>query len=1279
MNNHNSFFRTVLVALLMSMACSLGAQNQFWVGGIHYEVMTNQPYYYDGNCTVRVIDAGSDGYSGTIVIPKVVMCRVSSSYGDDYQKSFAVAEVGIDAFRDCKNLTSVVLPSSIKTIGKNAFYGCSALSSVTIPNGVNTIQASAFGYCTSLTSIVLPNSVMTLGDNVFYGCSSLTSVTLSKNIGSLKGAFQGCTSLVSIDLPPLMYDLNGTFKDCTSLTSVNMPKSISVIESNAFDGCTALRSIFLPDGLTRIGNRAFAGTGLTSLEIPSTVSSINDYAFDECNNLTSVSVRAANPPGMTNNGIFSSETYASALLKVPEVSLTAYQSAYGWKQFQNISGDAELNTHYDLEVNGIYYLKVGPNAVKVTYKDDSYNSYSGSVNIPATVTSGGTTYDVIGVGHSAFRNSTLLTAVTMPASVTSIDGLAFYGCSGLSTIEIPDGVTTIANAAFSGCSGLTSLTIPESVAFIGGSAFYGIPVQSLTWNARECWSNGDMTTSNITEVSIGDQVRVIPPNFARCAKLSSLELPASLTTIGDEAFYYNEGKLPSLTIPEGVVYVGSEALAGLRIQSLTWNARECWSNGRTYYSIDYNNVYWMVDELTIGDRVEVIPNNFVPNTDIRSLTIPASVKYIGRNAFNNCSYLTGHLIIPDSVLIIGEKAFCHCDGISEITIGKGVTSIGEDAFTEIGFKTLNWNARHCESSGMAYDCHSVNQVLIGDEVEVLPCSFVAYSQISQVDIPSSVKTICDGAFEGCYNLGDVTLPNSVTSVGESVFAWSSLTGITLSNSLTSIGRYAFSGCGNLTEVTIPNSVTKIGNEAFSSCEGLTSLTLSSSLDSIGSYAFNYCRALTSLHIPASVTSIGSSAFNNCKGLESISVEQANTVYDSRENCNAILKTANDSIILTCKNTVLPGTITAIPDYAFNNNTELTHIDIPASVTYIGKYAFNGCTNLTEITIPAAVTTIGERAFSGCTSLQSMVVEEGNTVYDSRGGCNAVIETSSNALLFGFNVSTIPVDIEAIGSYAFYGCENLATANIPKSVKSIGDYAFNGCKGLTTMSVPDSVTSIGVYAFNGCRGLTKITLGNSLTQISNHMLYGCSSLTEVSIPASVMTISNYAFGECRRLTNIRIPDGVTSIGAYAFDYCWDLKTVTLGKSLKSIGYYAFNTCNELKTVNSLATTPPSISSYWCFTLSTYSNATLRVLPEALETYKTANYWKNFANIEALAGSGPGDMNGDGRLSIGDVTGLIDALLTGDPDVLSNPYADVNGDGKISIGDITALINMLLSNS
>ena len=376
MKKTNMFFRTVLLALLMSVACSMYAQNQFWVGGIHYEIASSSSYDYHGDGTVRVVAANGDGYSGVIEIPSFIEVEVDGQYGDHFRRTYRVDEIGYGAFRDCTGLTEVVLPSTVSTISQNAFYGCSALTRVTIPTGVKTIGTSAFGYCTSLTSIVLPNSVNTFGDNVFYGCSSLTNVTLSKNISSLKGAFQGCTSLVTVALPPALWDLNSTFKNCTSLESVVLPKTISVIETSAFDGCTALRSIYLPDGITRIGDRAFAGTGLTSLEIPSTVTSVNDYAFTDCNGLTSVTVRAANPPGMGNSACFTSETYASALLKVPEVSLAAYQSAYGWKLFQNINGEAALNTHYDFEMNGFYYLKTSPNTVEVTYKDNNYNNKS---------------------------------------------------------------------------------------------------------------------------------------------------------------------------------------------------------------------------------------------------------------------------------------------------------------------------------------------------------------------------------------------------------------------------------------------------------------------------------------------------------------------------------------------------------------------------------------------------------------------------------------------------------------------------------------------------------------------------------------------------------------------------------------------------------------------------------------------------------------------------------------------------------------------------------------
>ena len=309
-------------------------------------------------------------------------------------------------------------------------------------------------------------------------------------------------------------------------------------------------------------------------------------------------------------------------------------------------------------------------------------------------------------------------------------------------------------------------------------------------------------------------------------------------------------------------------------------------------------------------------------------------------------------------------------------------------------------------------------------------AFENCTELTNVKIPDSVINIGSGAFQYC-NFTSVAIPDSVANIGGNAFYdCANLKSITIPNGVTSIEDSTFYGCTNLTSIIIPNSVTSISSCAFWECTALKDLTIPDSVTYIGYSAFYRCIGLTNITIPNNVTYIASSSFRECVGLTDIKVAEDNMVYDSRNNCNAIIKTETKELVFGCKNTVIPNNIKCIGYGAFDRCTGLTSIIIPDGVTKIDYGAFSDCTNLISITIPNSVTCIGDATFSGCTALTSV---------------------------------TIPDSVISVGCWVFQNCTNLTSVTISNSVTSIGDKAFY-CTGLTSITIPGSVTSIGESAF-----------------------------------------------------------------------------------------------------------------------------------------------------------------------------------------------------------------------
>ena len=344
------------------------------------------------------------------------------------------------------------------------------------------------------------------------------------------------------------------------------------------------------------------------------------------------------------------------------------------------------------------------------------------------------------------------------------------------------------------------------------------------------------------------------------------------------------------------------------------------------------------------------------------------------------------------------------------------------------------------------------------------------------------------------------------------------------------------------------NVTSIGRDAFYNTT-LTSLTLNEGLTTIEQYAFrdgNYPIA-----IPSTVNNISTWAFKGYKGT-SMSVAAGNGTYDSRGGCNAIIETAENTIVAGCIVTMIPNTVTMIGEAAFDG-VGLTSIDIPANVTTLDMGAFAN-NPLTAITIPATVTTIYNNPLYGCNELTSITVADGNPNYDSRDGCNAICDKEKRWVIATCKTTVIPQTITGIGTFAFAYRQDLNEFKVPSHIGIINDNAFAYSNLWNVTLTDNNDLTIGQWAFGQCKELRTVKIGHGIRRIDGQVFIGCSKLSNIYVNAPMVPkVMNTTFvvDDAGNITDAKVHVPSASLRTYQNANFWNALTLVASNSVQAV--------------------------------------------------------------------------------------------------------------------------------
>lgn len=862
---------------------------------------------------------------------------VLAAYIDFHDEQYALTEIGDSVFSG-KAITSISLPSTLRSIGSNVFYYCGQLSSVAFNDGLLSIGENAFRECPSLRTIALPSTLTTINNYAFYssglrlaylpasvtsiGQNVFTNLTLLVEAKSLvnemavfncvvisdcSGSFEqnGYLFVLRNDKTAILLSYSGEETEIVlpssvqheganyaltaiqndvfyrkPIISVTIPSSVVSIGDRAFRECSSLTTVVLSEGLAAIGSEAFwYCTALRAISLPSTLKSLGDNCFYACN-----FSRLYVPSSVTEFG--------DSIAQDRQIYLGA-QSIQNPNAFPNCQ--LRFNCAGYLEQDGFFFVLSNDGTALLT----SYSGDASDIAFPS-LTYRGNSYVLTEIGANVFAGRGI-TSVTLPSTLRIIDANAFNNCTSLTTVSLPASLTEIGESAFATCYALSSVSFGGGLTKIGAYA------------------------------------------FQNCNQLSFINsLPETLTSIGTEAFHGTS--LRSVWIPSSLMSIGSSAFSNLMVISSRSQFDESQMAGfanctfiyscRAIYSLNdidflllesgtaevlsyHGNAEQVVipEEITYDARSYVTTRirdyAFQGNNIITGVTLPSTVVEIGNSAFASCSSLRSidlsHVQIfraaafsgaglrqafLDSVTRIEDWAFRDNYQLSVMYIGPEIAYIGESALYadssarmtlfSVSSEGTGWNGSWSNSYWdlrLTWGC-------VGYQIEDSLLYYVT-SAGDRLNVALLDKTLTSVTLGGTRTINGKAY--TLERISDNAFQNSALEEVIFLEGVTEIGSNAFNNCVSLAKVTF-TTIERIGSYAFYNCDALNEIVWGSSLERIDENAFSDCDYLTSVILPLGVQTIGYNAFAYNSSLQAIYVPQTVTSFGSQNNTKAIFLT-----------------------------------------------------------------------------------------------------------------------------------------------------------------------------------------------------------------------------------------------------------------------------------------------------------------------------------------------------------------------------------------------------